>query len=146
MIIDAKMLSHRGKSVPQQTNTNCPVMTCVIYTDYLLFMDREQLKELRVTFGLSQERLARLVGVSVRSVARWEAGHTAPSPLAERQLNALERLKRELDLLMRPDSINEWMARPQSKLGGRSPLQVLLSEGPEPVLRLLEEVSSVLEP
>ena len=117
-------------------------MTYVIYTDYTPIMDREHLKHLRLTFGLSQESLARLIGVSVRSVARWEAGNTAPSPLAERQLAALERLKRELDLLMRPDSINEWMVRPQSKLGGRTPQQVLLSEGPEPVLRLLEAAAS----
>jgi transcriptional regulator with XRE-family HTH domain len=119
-------------------------MTYVIHAFYANFMDRLQLKNLREAFGLSQERLARLVGVSVRSVARWEAGQTVPSPLAERQLAALVRLKRELDLLMRPDSINDWMARPQSRMAGRTPRQVLMSEGPEPVLRLLEEASSAL--
>lgn len=120
-------------------------MTYVIWTYYFIIMDRDRLKELRLTFGLSQERLARLIGVSVRSVARWEAGHSAPSPLAQRQLTALERLKRELDLLMRPDSIDEWMVRPQSRLGGRTPQQLLLSEGPEPVLKLLEEAASAFE-
>jgi transcriptional regulator with XRE-family HTH domain len=96
---------------------------------------------LRLAFGLSQERLARLVGVSVRTVARWEGETCRPSQLAERQLRGLAELQILLGKLMRPDSIGEWMERPNGRLGGRSPNQVLLSDGPEPILKVLKEVA-----
>ena len=98
------------------------------------------MRKLRLAFGLSQERLARLVGVSVRTVARWEGGQSQPSPLAERQLRGLDTLGRQLSRLMRPDSVGEWMNRPNVRFGGRSPNQVLLRDGPEPILRQLQEV------
>jgi transcriptional regulator with XRE-family HTH domain len=37
-------------------------------------MTREELVELRTSLGLSQRDLARRVGVSPRTVARWEEG------------------------------------------------------------------------
>ena len=42
----------------------------------------EKLKRYRVNKGLSQEQLARQIGVSLYTVQRWEAGKTLPSPLA----------------------------------------------------------------
>lgn len=52
-------------------------------------------KELRKLTGASQEQFARKLGVSVRSVAGWEAGTTKPSPLGMEKLVALKRgLKR----------------------------------------------------
>jgi len=103
------------------------------------------MKGLRRVFNLSQERFARLIGVSVRTVARWEAGETVPSPLAERQLKALERLHYRLTHLLRPESIDDWMMRPHPGLGQRAPGQVLTLEGPEPLLRLLEDIPSAFE-
>lgn len=108
-------------------------------------MDNESLKSLRLALDLSQERFARLVGVSVRTVARWEAGDTVPSPLAERQLDSLVRLYRRLTNILRPDSIDDWMVRPHPGLGQREPRQVLNMEGPEPLLRLLDDIPSAFE-
>lgn len=116
-------------------------MTYVTGLLYPIGMEPEQMKRLRQVFGLSQERLARLIGVSVRTVARWEGGHTRPSQLASRQLRGLEDLNQLLIRLMRPDSIGDWMARPNARLKGRSPDQVLLSDGPDPIVRLLQEVA-----
>lgn len=42
-------------------------------------------KEVRRKLGLSQEELARALGVSFATVNRWENGRTAPSKLALRQ-------------------------------------------------------------
>ena len=108
-------------------------------------MESESIKRLRGVLSLSQERFARLVGVSVRTVARWEAGETVPSPLAERQLAALERLHHRLIHLLRPDSIDDWMMRPHPGLGQRAPRQVLILEGPDPLLSLLEDIPSAFE-
>jgi DNA-binding transcriptional regulator YiaG len=45
-------------------------------------MSEESIKELRRKLGLSQEGLARKLGVSVITVRRWEKGTFKPSPLA----------------------------------------------------------------
>lgn len=45
-------------------------------------------KEIRKQLGLSQEDLARELGVSFATVNRWENGQVKPSKLAMAQLNA----------------------------------------------------------
>ncbi len=45
----------------------------------------ETVKEVRRQVGLSQEELARALGVSFATVNRWENGKTVPSKLAQRQ-------------------------------------------------------------
>ena len=39
----------------------------------------EQLAGIRSRLGLTQEQMARLLGVSFASVNRWEAGHSSPT-------------------------------------------------------------------
>lgn len=46
------------------------------------------LRTARMGRDLSQEAFARLIGVSVRTVARWESGNSKPSALALRMLAA----------------------------------------------------------
>ena len=57
-------------------------------------MNNESIKELRRKLGLSQEGLARKLGVSVITVRRWEKGTFKPSPLA---LLRIEELTKEID-------------------------------------------------
>jgi len=45
-------------------------------------MNKESIRELRRKLGLSQEGLARKLGVTVITVRRWEKGTCKPSPLA----------------------------------------------------------------
>ena len=49
---------------------------------------RSLIKEIRKQLGLSQEDLARELGVSFATVNRWENGQVSPSKLAKAQLNA----------------------------------------------------------
>jgi len=49
---------------------------------------RSLVKEIRKQLGLSQEDLARELGVSFATVNRWENGQVSPSKLAKAQLNA----------------------------------------------------------
>ena len=58
-----------------------------------IIMDKEAIKELRQKLGLSQEALARKLGVSVLTVRRWEKGSFKPSPLA---LLRIEELMKEI--------------------------------------------------
>lgn len=41
--------------------------------------------------GLTQEQLAHKVGVSFKTVNRWERGKSKPSPLAMKRLLSLEK-------------------------------------------------------
>ncbi|HEY6252554.1 MAG TPA: helix-turn-helix domain-containing protein [Candidatus Angelobacter sp.] len=42
-------------------------------------LDSGELTSIRSRLGLSQEHMARLLGVSFASVNRWEGGHSSPS-------------------------------------------------------------------
>ena len=46
---------------------------------------------LRRALGVTQERLASLIGVTFSTVSRWENGHVRPSRLAWSQLRQLAR-------------------------------------------------------
>jgi transcriptional regulator with XRE-family HTH domain len=49
-----------------------------------------RIKRLRDKFGLTQMRLAELMGVSFASVNRWENGQSRPSALAWQQITRAE--------------------------------------------------------
>jgi len=57
-------------------------------------MKDRHIRGLRLELGLSQERFAQLLGVSLQTVRRWEAGLTKPLPIISLKL---EELQRKLD-------------------------------------------------
>ncbi|HZR80381.1 MAG TPA: helix-turn-helix domain-containing protein [Candidatus Binatia bacterium] len=50
---------------------------------------RIDIKDLRKKLKLTQEELARELAVTVSTVNRWENGHSGPSKLALRSIDAL---------------------------------------------------------
>jgi DNA-binding transcriptional regulator YiaG len=52
-------------------------------------MTAEQFKQARQSLGLTPERLAPLLGVTWRSVYRWEAGTVPVNPMAARLLASM---------------------------------------------------------
>ncbi|MDI6815079.1 MAG: gas vesicle protein GvpH [Dehalococcoidales bacterium] len=54
-------------------------------------MENKRIKGLRLELGLSQERFARLLGVSLQTVRRWEEGLTRPLPIISLKLEELQR-------------------------------------------------------
>lgn len=44
----------------------------------------ELIRELRERLGLSQEKFANQLGVSFKTVNRWENGHAKPLPMAQK--------------------------------------------------------------
>jgi len=53
----------------------------------------QQLLKVRVEKGITQEDAARMIGVSLRTVQRWEKKGNKPSPMAR------ERIKKVLEVL-----------------------------------------------
>jgi len=54
-------------------------------------MNAKDIKELRLRLGMSQEKFAYKLGVSVPTVSRWERGTFKPSQLGELRLKQLNR-------------------------------------------------------
>lgn len=54
-------------------------------------MENRRVRSLRAGLGLSQERFAQLLGVSMQTVRRWESGLTKPLPIISLKLEELER-------------------------------------------------------
>ena len=54
-----------------------------------LSWDADLIRELRQQLGLSQEKLAAKLGVSFRTVNRWENRRAVPSALATKQIESL---------------------------------------------------------
>lgn len=53
-------------------------------------MSGEQIKNMRMRIGISQALLAKLLGMSVESVSKWERNEIVPSNPALRILNTIE--------------------------------------------------------
>lgn len=51
----------------------------------------QKIEELRSRLGLTQEALARRLGISFATVNRWANGRSKPSPLALKKLKAIAR-------------------------------------------------------
>lgn len=54
------------------------IVDCYSPEVYIPDMDSERLAAIRRRLNLSQEQMARLLGVSFASVNRWESGHSSP--------------------------------------------------------------------
>ena len=56
---------------------------------------KDRIKELRTSFGLTQVKFAKILGVSVASLRRWEAGDALPSPMAVARIEDVSRYTTE---------------------------------------------------
>jgi len=54
-------------------------------------MENMRIRELRTGLGLSQERFAQLLSVSLQTVRRWESGLTRPLPIISLKLEEIQR-------------------------------------------------------
>lgn len=82
-------------------------------------MDRFDVKSFREKYGLNQIQLAAKLGLTERSVRRWEIEKVNPSPNAIRQL---ERVRKEIEKTQRTHDLQQQAARStdaQTDLGPR---------------------------
>lgn len=98
----------------------------------------KQMPAIRRELGLSQEALAQILGVASRTVARWEAEHATPSPLAAHRLRLLAEILEKARRLFKDQEAEAWLQTPNPALGGQPPLLRLRAPGG------LEEVRDLL--
>ena len=80
--------------------------------------------DLRNRLQLNQTVFARLVPVSVRSLATLESG-TAPTEVVARRLIELQRLINALSEVIKKDSLGAWLQSPNDAFDGLKPLEVI---------------------
>ena len=99
-----------------------------------------QERKIRDKLGCSQETIARILGVSIQTVFRWEKRSNHPSPLAKQRLAELQKVIRKMRGVIKHGKESEWLNSPNEDLGGKTPLQEMTrgSEGVEEVLDLLD--------
>jgi len=91
---------------------------------------------------LSQERFARLIGVSWVTVARWESGSRPDTPTAQK-LKRLRKVLNELLDMVERDVIVQFLESRHSGLLNLRPVDLLSTEdGYERVMAVLESASS----
>lgn len=80
--------------------------------------------KLRARFGLPQATFARLLAVSIRTLATLESGATPTEPVA-RRLTELERLTDGLAEVIQKESLGQWILTPNQAFDGLRPLEVI---------------------
>lgn len=106
-----------------------------------LRVNEKFVKNLRVDdLSLSQEEFAHLLGVSLRSISRWEQGIARPDSYLEEKLLRLQRVTKRLRTFMDTKNTVKWLQNPHPELRGVSPVDLLGSEyATEELVALIEQ-------
>ena len=81
--------------------------------------------ETRREWAVTQRTLARMVGVSERSIAEWETKGLPARQAADRRLIEMRRLYQALTRVLPRDEISAWLERPNEDLNESTPLNVI---------------------
>lgn len=85
-----------------------------------------QPRDIRTAFRLSRERLARLVGVTAKTVERWEAKPTRPARDETRVRMAQLREIAELGATVyTPEGLGDFLEAPLAEFDGLTALQLI---------------------
>lgn len=84
--------------------------------------------ELRRFLQLTQEDFARLLGVRVRTVVRWEVGDTRPNRATRDRMKYLLRLSKSLAKLIGKQHVAWWLTTPNPDLLDQPPLDLVQSK------------------
>ena len=84
-------------------------------------------ESVREALGLSQEGLARVLGVSVRTVVRWEREGDEPPPLERERLELIREIVEIAKDVTPLEALPEWFSTPKRSLSGERPLDLLSS-------------------
>ena len=92
----------------------------------LTHMISKEIQALREAFGCSQEAMARIIGVSSRSVVRWEHEQAQPNFLVKQKLDELLALSTKAQGIVQKGKTAEWFNAPVEALGFKSPLEIIM--------------------
>lgn len=102
----------------------------------------KEIEKVREELNLSQEKLGKIIGVSTRTIFRWEHNKSKPSGLATERLILLGLVLRKMDGIIRKGKEKEWLNTPLEDLGDKTPLEKIEEGivGIQEVLNLLGRI------
>ena len=100
-----------------------------------------RIQALRQKLGVTQKILARILGVTERTVIDLEAGRALSEGIA-RRVTELDRLQRELSKVVRPQSIGKWLTEPNSAFDGDAPADLIAKGKVDLLWRMIFELHS----
>ena len=101
----------------------------------------QPVRELRQRYGMTRPLFARLMGVSERSLAKFEK-ETAVNPSVQRQITALDRLQAALARVIKAEAVGEWFQKPNLAFGGFKPLEVVERGEEDRIWAMIYELAS----
>jgi len=103
----------------------------------------ESLTDTMTTLRITSTELARAVGASDRTLARWMADETYPQHESRRKLSELEDLAHRLsESFSSPDAIADWLHAESGYFGGLRPIDALRCGRIDAVDAALESILS----
>lgn len=108
-----KPSSHRGSMRSSRSERAEPARSC------------GSVRSLRDAFGLRQKQMARLLGVSERTLSQLETEARQPRPETKRRLNEVGRLYDALAEIVDVGDLPGWMETPNDAFDGSTPIQVV---------------------
>jgi DNA-binding XRE family transcriptional regulator len=100
-----------------------------------------RIESLREKLGVTQKVMARILGVTERTVIDLEAGR----PLSEgigRRVTELDRLRRDLSKVVRPQTIGRWLIEPNHAFDGDAPADLIAKGKVDLLWRMIFELRS----
>lgn len=82
-------------------------------------------REIRAHLGLTQARMARLLGVSTRKMSELESPGSLPRPETRRRLTEIDRLSQALGEIMDAADLGPWLDTSNDAFEGSTPLQLV---------------------
>lgn len=101
----------------------------------------ERLGTIRDATRLSKEDVAKVVGSSSRTVARWAAGQNVPRGNQRQRLLDLAAVSHQLQKTMKPDAAAAWLHEPNPELGNMRPLDLVEQGRVRDVLDLIDAIA-----
>jgi|HubBroStandDraft_1064217.scaffolds.fasta_scaffold100087_3 DNA-binding XRE family transcriptional regulator len=83
-----------------------------------------RIEALRRKLGVTQKIMARILGVTERTVIDLEAGRPISESIG-RRATELDRLLRQLSKVVRPKAISGWLMQPNDAFDGDSPAELI---------------------
>jgi transcriptional regulator with XRE-family HTH domain len=90
----------------------------------------------RLDYGLTRKQFARMTGFSERALSGWERGGPMSEP-AVRKMREVDRLRKALAAVMRPQYIAEWLQDPNDEFQGERPIEVIERGGTDRIYRFI---------
>jgi len=107
----------------------------------MAMMTTNRIEGLRRKLGVTQKVLARLLGVTERTVVDIEGGRELSQGIG-RRVTELERLQRDLSKVVRPQAIGRWLQKPNDAFDDDAPADVIAKGKIDLLWRMIFELRS----